>query len=266
MDWLQITILAITQGVTEFLPVSSSAHLILAPIVFGWADQGQAFDVAVHVGPLVAVVSYFHRDLFTMARAWVRSLYTGGRTEDSQLAWAIVWGTVPAALTGLLAGGFIETYLRAPLIIAGTTVGFGILLGWAAWHGKDNDRGTASIGWRDVAVIGLAQCLALIPGTSRSGITITAGLFMRLRPAAAARFSFLLSIPLIAAAGALHTLGLMQQGAQADWATIALGAVLAAVSAFACIHVFLTLLERIGMLPFIVYRLLLGGVLLALFV
>ncbi|MBT6274552.1 MAG: undecaprenyl-diphosphate phosphatase [Chromatiales bacterium] len=258
MDWIQIVVLAVVQGITEFLPISSSAHLILAPLLLGWPDQGQAFDVAVHVGTLAAVVSYFHRDVWSMSRAWARSLFTGESDEASNLAWAVIWATVPAGLTGLIAAGPIETYLRSPMVIAAATIGFGLVLGYAAWQAKGNSREVGSIGWRDVVVIGLAQCLALIPGTSRSGITIAAGLLMKLAPGAAARFSFLLSIPLIGAAGSLHTLKLIEGGMQAQWDAIALGAVLSAISAFACIHVFLKLLERVGMLPFIVYRLILG--------
>ncbi|MEM7406622.1 MAG: undecaprenyl-diphosphate phosphatase [Pseudomonadota bacterium] len=264
MDWLQTVTLALVQGLTEFLPVSSSAHLILAPRLLGWPDQGQAFDVAVHVGTLAAVVSYFHRELGKMLRDWLASLAARRAVGHSSLAWGVFWGTFPAGLTGVLAGDQIELFLRSPLVIAAATIGFGLVLWWASVR-DDGGRDEFSIGWRDVLIIGCAQALALIPGTSRSGITITAGLLLGLRATAAARFSFLLSVPIIAAAGLLHTLGLIQQGASADWAAVGVGALVAALSAFACIHAFLKLLERIGMLPFIVYRLILGAALVVLF-
>lgn len=265
MDYLHILVLALVQGVTEFLPVSSSAHLILAPHLLGWPDQGQAFDVAVHVGTLAAVVGYFHRDLRDMVAALIVSFRTGRSTPSSRLAWAVGWGTVPAGAIGLLASDLIELYLRSPLVIAGATLGFGLLLWWASAR-AGGQRDLQTLTWRDVAVIGLMQALALIPGTSRSGITITGGLMMGLSPTASARFSFLLSIPLIAAAGSLHTANLIKAGGAADWPTMVTGAVVAAMAAVACIHVFLKLLERVGMMPFIVYRLVLGVVLFALFI
>lgn len=264
MDWLQTVVLALVQGLTEFLPVSSSAHLILAPRLFGWADQGQAFDVAVHVGTLAAVVTYFHQQLWAMARDWVRSLVALVPVGQSQLAWAVIWGTVPAGLCGVLLGDVVEQHLRSPVVIAAATIGFGLVLWWASVR-PEGARDEQALRWSDVLIIGVAQALALIPGTSRSGITITAGLMLGLRAKAAARFSFLLSVPIIAAAGCLHSLGLIKRGAQADWTAVGLGALVAAMSAFACIHLFLVLLDRIGMLPFVIYRLLLGVALLVLF-
>jgi undecaprenyl-diphosphatase len=264
MDWLQTVVLALVQGLTEFLPVSSSAHLILAPTLFGWSDQGLAFDVAVHVGTLAAVVTYFYRELLAMAVDWVRSIGAGAPVGQSQLAWAVICGTVPAGAAGLLLGDQIEQYLRSPLVIAGATIGFGLIL-WLASVMAREQRDEFSLSARDVIVIGCAQALALIPGTSRSGITITAGLFLGLKAKAAARFSFLLSVPIICAAGGLHSLSLIRQGAQANWAAVGVGALVAALSAFACIHLFLVLLERVGMLPFVLYRLVLGGALLVLF-
>ena len=264
MDFVQVVVLALIQGLTEFLPVSSSAHLILAPQLLGWADQGQVFDVAVHVGTLAAVIGYFHRDLRTMARDWLRSLAARKPVGASPLAWAVAFGTFPAALVGLVFADLIELYLRSPLVISGATIGFGLLLFVVARYCR-GQRSIDEIGWRDVVVVGLMQALALIPGTSRSGITITAGLMMGLSPTAAARFSFLLAVPLIAAAGSLHTVELIEAGAQTDWFAISAGAVVAALSAIVCIHGFLVLLERVGMMPFIIYRLALGVYLLYLF-
>ena len=190
MTFMQILLLAMLQGLTEFLPVSSSAHLILLPIIADWQDQGLAFDVAVHVGTLSAVVFYFRHTLRKITADWWQSLLRRTAVGDSRLAWAVGFGTIPVGLAGLLLGDFIETALRSPLVIAITTIGFGLLLGWADWQGK-RQRDEYSLGWRDVIVIGVAQALALIPGTSRSGITITAGLMLGLTRDAAARFSFL---------------------------------------------------------------------------
>lgn len=264
MDWLHTVVLALIQGLTEFLPVSSSAHLILVPRVLGWPDQGQAFDVAVHVGTLAAVVGYFRVQLMTMARDWTQSLIARRTIGESMLAWGVIVGTLPAGVAGVLGGALLEQHLRSPLVIAAATIGFGLLLWWA--DKKDGQRDESSLSWREVLVIGFAQVLSLIPGTSRSGITITAGLMVGLRARAAARFSFLLSVPIIAAAGSLHAVALIKAGTRTDWSDVALGATVAAVSAFTCIHVFLFLLERVGMLPFIIYRLLLGAALVALFI
>jgi undecaprenyl-diphosphatase len=249
---------------TEFLPVSSSAHLILLPHLEGWADQGLAFDVAVHVGTLIAVIGYFRRELSRMGRDWVGSLAVGRMVGESRLAWAVLLGTIPVGLAGLLFKGLVETTLRSPLVIAWATIGFALLLWWADAKRRGLRR-ESGIGWRDALVIGVAQALALIPGTSRSGITMTAGLMLGLSRSAAARFSFLLSIPAIALAGGLHLLELWTGDGAVAWNVLLLGGLTAGITAYLCIHVFLKLLERIGMLPFVIYRLLLGGVLLYLY-
>jgi undecaprenyl-diphosphatase len=264
MELIQIILLSLLQGLTEFLPISSSAHLILFPRLSGFADQGLAFDVAVHVGTLLAVVWYFRRELNTMSRDWLASIARRERVGDSNLMWAVGFGTIPVGLAGLLFKEFIETSLREPLVIATTTVLFGLLLWWSDRQGK-RQRDEHSIGWRDVVVIGVAQAIALIPGTSRSGITMTAGLMMGLTRQAAARFSFLLSIPVIVLAGGLNTLELIKSDSAVEWSALLLGTLFSALSAYLCIHLFLKLLERIGMFPFVVYRLLLGAVLLAIY-
>lgn len=265
MTLIHVITLALLQGLTEFLPISSSAHLLLVPVLTDWPDQGLAFDVAVHVGTLAAVVFYFRRDLLVMVRDWGRSIGSGRRVGDSNLAWGVLWGTVPVGLAGLAFQDVIEHALREPrtatAVIAATTIGFGLLLGWADRRGRQA-RDEHSLTWRDVLVIGLAQALALVPGTSRSGITITAGLMVGLTREAAARFSFLLSIPAILLPGALKTYELAQAGNPARWSEVLLGAGIAGLSAYLCIHFFLRLIQRIGMRPFVVYRLALGGVLL----
>ncbi|TDX98170.1 undecaprenyl-diphosphate phosphatase [Thiohalophilus thiocyanatoxydans] len=260
---IQIIILAIIQGLTEFLPISSSAHLILVPQLSDWPDQGLAFDVAVHVGTLSAVVWYFRCEVITMARDWGSSCVQRQQTGESRLAWAVILGSIPVAVFGLLLHDLVDTTLRSPLVIAWATIGFGLLLWLADVIGR-RVRDEHRLGWKDVVVIGLAQAVALIPGTSRSGITMTAGLLMGLTRTAAARFSFLLSIPAILMAGAYKTLKLIEQGS-VEWLPLLLGAVISAFTAYLCIHWFLKLLDRIGMLPFVIYRLLLGAGLLYVF-
>jgi undecaprenyl-diphosphatase len=264
VELIQIIVLAVVQGITEFLPISSSAHLILVPVLSGWQDQGLAFDVAVHLGSLVAVVWYFRRELNAMSADWLRSVQRRELVGESRLAWAVLWGTVPAGLAGLLLGDLIETHLRSPLVIAWATIGFGVLLWVADRHGRRR-RSEETLTWRDVLVIGVAQALALIPGTSRSGITMTAGLMLGLTREAAARFSFLLAVPLILLASAYQSLALARSTVPVDWTGFLLGIVLSAVAAYACIHYFLKLIQRIGMFPFVVYRLLLGALLLVIF-
>lgn len=264
MDTIQIITLALIQGLTEFLPISSSAHLILVPLLSGWQDQGLAFDVAVHVGTLLAVVLYFRNELLAMLSAWLTGFAGRSWNADGKLAWAVVFATIPVILVGFLLKDFIEQNLRSPIVIALATIGFGLLLAWADMRGS-RQRDEYSLTWKDVATIGIAQALALIPGTSRSGVTMTAALALGLTRQAAARFSFLLSIPTIAGSGLLLTLDLLKQPDSAHWNVLLLGAFIAAVSAYLCIHFFLKLLERIGMLPFVVYRLILGIGLLIIF-
>lgn len=257
MDTLQIIVLAIVQGFTEFLPISSSAHLILVPAFTQWADQGQAFDVALHIGSLIAVVIYFRTDLRNMIVAWLHSLGTRQQTPNSRLAWAVLFATIPAGLVGLILKDYIELNLRGAEVIATTTIIFGLLLWYADRMGKRN-RDEHAMRWKDVLFIGCAQAIALIPGTSRSGITMTAALMMGLTRSAAARFSFLLSVPVILLSGGLKTIDLVRSDTVVDWYALFAGTVLSALSAYLCIHLFLKLLERIGMLPFVVYRVFLG--------
>jgi undecaprenyl-diphosphatase len=260
LETLHAIYLAILQGFTEFLPISSSGHLILLPNLAGWADQGLAFDVAVHVGSLIAVVTYFRHELRAMTADWFRSVALRKQVGESRLAWAVIWGTIPVGLAGLLLDDLIEANLRSPMVIAVTTIGFGALLWIADVQGR-RERTEHTLNWRDVLVIGVAQAIALIPGTSRSGITMTAGLMMGLTREASARFSFLLSVPVIVLAGGYQTYKLTKQPEQVDWQVLSIGIVASAITAYLCIHVFLKLLERIGMLPFVIYRFILGAVL-----
>jgi len=259
MDTLQIVVLAVIQGLTEFLPISSSGHLILVPFFTGWPDQGLEFDLAVHIGTLTAIVAYFRKTLFAMARDWGLSIGRRREVGESRLAWAVLFGTIPAGIVGQLFRHDIETTLRSPLVVAFTTTGYAVLLLIA--DRRRGERSETSIGWLDVVVIGCAQALALVPGTSRSGITMTAGLFRNLSREAAARFSFLLAVPVMTAAGLADLAGYADNTAPVDTHALVLGLVISALSGFACIHYFLKWLTRFGMLPYVLYRFALGTVL-----
>ena len=264
MDWFQVVVLAVLQGLTEFLPISSSAHLILPAQLFDWQDQGLAFDVGVHIGSLAAVMIYFRQDIWHMLVAWCASLAGRAATTESRLAWYVIWATIPALITGFMLNSAIDHYGRSILIIAGTTLIFGGLLWWADSH-RTEQRSLDNLTFKDAILIGVAQAVALIPGTSRSGITITAGLMLGLKRQSAARFSFLMSIPVILGAGLLKGMELAETGTADQWSMILTGTLLAAVSAYSCIHLFLKWLDRIGMLPFVIYRMLLGFGLLAVY-
>lgn len=259
MSLLQLGVLALVQGLTEFLPVSSSAHLILVPVVTGWPDQGLVYDVAAHLGTLAAVCWCFRCDLARMAVAWAASL-RGAPSAEGRRAWFVLLATVPAALAGLLLHDVIASELRSARLIAATTAGFGLLL-WYADRAGRRSRELESIGWRDALIVGCAQALALVPGTSRSGITITAGLLLGLTRVAAARFSFLMAVPITALAVLREGARVLDAEVQASVAGLAVVAGLSFGAAWLAIRLFLALLDRIGMAPFAIYRLLLAAVL-----
>jgi len=262
MEFLHILVLALLQGLTEFLPISSSGHLILPKELLGWQDQGLVFDVAVHLGSLSAVLIYFRRDVWLLGRDWTLQVFTRqSANEHSRLAWMLLVATWPVCLVGLLADSWIEQHLRSIVVVAWATLGFGLVLGWADWRGS-RSKTLTDLTWMLALAIGLAQVLALIPGTSRSGITISMALLLGLQRQDAARFSFLLSIPVILASGGYKTLQLVTQGEAVPWVDLLLATVMAGISAFLCIYYFLRFIEKIGMTPFVIYRLLLGGILL----
>ncbi|KLV11217.1 undecaprenyl-diphosphate phosphatase [Photobacterium ganghwense] len=262
MSHFEAFVLALIQGLTEFLPISSSAHLILPSAVLGWEDQGLAFDVAVHVGTLAAVIGYFRKEVVTLLSAWVGSIFRRKHTAESQLAWMIVLATIPACIFGLMMKDFIELYLRSAWVIAITTIVFGLLLWWVDKRASQQvDEYAAD--WKRSLFIGLAQAAAMIPGTSRSGATMTAALYLGFTREAAARFSFLMSIPIILLAGSYLGTKLVTSGAPIQVGALGIGFAVSFVSAYACIHVFLKLVTRLGMFPFVIYRLLLGVGLLA---
>ncbi|MBM6551647.1 undecaprenyl-diphosphate phosphatase [Marinomonas ostreistagni] len=263
MLWYHVLILALVQGLTEFLPISSSAHLILPAKLLHWQDQGLAFDVAVHFGTLIAVVWFFRHDLKNIAHDWLRRVIKRReRTDNSRLGWWVIIATLPALVLGLILDNYIQANLRSMEIIAYTTIGFGVLL-WLSdrFAGKHLQLNDLTLG--KVLFIGFAQALALIPGTSRSGITMTAARYLGFGRECAARFSFLLSVPIIVAAAGFKTCELMIDDSQSvDWWAMAWGVVLSAISAYLCITIFLKWLNRIGFLPFMIYRLVLGALLL----
>jgi undecaprenyl-diphosphatase len=259
MDYIHALILGIVQGITEFLPISSSAHLILTPVFSGWEDQGVAFDLAVHVGTLLAVVLYFRHDVGTLLRDAFLSLKQRQQVGHSRLAWAVVIGTIPTGLAGLLLLDLIDTSLRSVQVIFVTTLVFGLLLGWADFSGK-KQRSIDSITFKDALLVGLAQSLALIPGTSRSGATITAGLMLGLERQAASRFSFLLAIPITALAASVKILEVASQNLPIDWLAFLIGTITSFITALTAIHYFLKWLNQFGMWPYVIYRLILAAV------
>ncbi len=262
METLHILLLALVQGITEFLPISSSAHLILAPKLFGFGDQGLAFDVAIHVGSLLAVIGYFRKELNLIIRDFFGSLGKAEKaTEHARLGWMIVISTIPIIFTGLIFKSFIEQNMRTALMIAIPTIIFGLMLYWSDLKGR-KEREVASVGWQDAIIIGLLQSIAIFPGTSRSGITITAGLMLGLTREASSRFSFLISIPTIIMTGVYVTYSLLISDEVVIWNDLIAGAILSFIAAYLCIHLFLKFIERWGMLPFVLYRLILGTALL----
>jgi undecaprenyl-diphosphatase len=269
---LQAIILGIVQGATEFIPVSSSAHLIIVPWLFGWTDPALtslSFDVALHIGTLVAVLVYFAVDWIRLIRAFVQSLVQRkiGSDPDRRLAWLVLLGTLPGAIVGVLAESKIEqlfhtpgTPIRLPAIIAMAVII--AILGLALFLAERLVRHTRQLNglsFKDTAIIGLAQALAVFPGVSRSGSTITAGLALGLKREAAARFSFLLSAPIIAGAGLkslVEVLGGIHSGAiaAAELVLFPVGVIAAAVSGYLCIGFLLRYLQRRSINIFVYYR------------
>jgi undecaprenyl-diphosphatase len=265
LNYLEALILALMQGLTEFLPISSSGHLIVTPMLFGWEDQGAAFDIAVHLGTLLAVCFYFRDEVSAICRAWLKSVIRREPPDaEARFGWFIGVATIPVGIVGLLWHDEIQMYLRSPMIIAATTLIFGVALWLADRHGgRGKDEHTLTL-WAAV-LIGCAQAIALIPGTSRSGITITAGLLLGLSRPAAARFSFLMAIPVIALASMNEIRELVEVKSPVEWDVMVLGILVSAFSAYLCIHYFLRMLDKISMLPFAIYRVILAGVIFAVY-
>ena len=260
MTVFQALVLGVVQGLAEFLPISSSAHLALTPWLLGWEDPGLAFDVALHLGTLVALAWFFRRDWVALARAaWTIVRTRRVDTVDQRRALFIVIATIPAGLAGLVFGNVAEHALRAPPMIATALILLGVLLWWAD-RASAHERNLASITWRDSVLIGIAQAFALIPGVSRSGSTITAARALGLDRSSAATFSFLLSFPVTAAAAVMKVPEALKEGVTA---ALAVGVVAAAVSSGIAIAWLLRFVSRHSYGLFALYRLLAGGAVLA---
>ena len=263
MDFIQTIVLSLVQGLSEFLPISSSAHLILVPKLSDWPDQGLAFDVVVHMGTLSAIVFYYRAIIKILINDFFYSVVKIQTVGQSKLAWGVLLGTIPVGLAGLLFKDFIEVNLRSTEVIAYSTLVFGLLLGFASWINTRNQSSRVELSWQDIGVVGIMQVLALIPGTSRSGITITAGLLIGLSKNTSTQFAFLLSIPVITLSALLMLLDLYQQPQVADWPMLLIGFLVSAISAYFTVVFFIKLLDTIGLMPFVVYRIILGVLLLA---
>ena len=259
MDVVQAVTLGVVQGLTEFLPISSTAHLALVPWLFGWKDPGLTFDVSLHIGTLLAVVIYFRDDLRHMTLAFFRSFKARDKADPYQnLAWLVVWGSVPAVVAGVLLDDLVETTFRSPYVIAAMLIGVGLLIA-VAERLTAKTRTWQEMTLKDAILIGVAQACALIPGTSRSGATITMGLFLGMQRADAARFSFLLGFPVI-----LGSIVFKLKDVAADPTLAAMvphmgvGIVASAISGYFCIAYLLKFLATQTMTVFVVYRVLLG--------
>jgi undecaprenyl-diphosphatase len=262
-DIWRAAVLGIVQGLTEFLPVSSTGHLLLVPALFGWKDtrlDTLEFTVALHVGTLVALLAVFWRDWIDLAGAAFRSLAGRARGDRrARLAWLLVLATIPGAAAGLLFEEQVETTLRSPVIVGCAMVVVGVLLALIDWA-SSRKRDEYTLGPVGAFAVGVGQALALIPGVSRSGSTIAVGLTLGLTRAAAARFSFLLSTPIIAGAVAKQSLDVARRGVDAsEMATMAVGIAAAAISGYACIRFLLAYLRARSLMPFVIYRVVAGG-------
>lgn len=263
MSFLHLFILSVVQGLTEFLPVSSSGHLVLAPRLLGMPDQGILIDVALHVGTLLAILTYYRRDIFDICLAVLR----WNRVESKparNLGIYIAVGSIPAVLAGAAIHHFFPEGIRSVGVIVATTLGFGLLMGFADLAGQQ-EKEAKDATLKSAVLIGCAQAIALIPGTSRSGITMTAARFLGFKRVEAARFSFLLGIPAMAGAGALALLELMEKG-NGLWHDALIAVALAFVAGLGAIHIMIKCLQGVGLMPFVIYRMFLGGFLLVYFI
>ncbi len=260
LDLLQTIVLALIQGVTEFLPISSTAHLVLASDLIGWPDQGIRFDIAVHLGSLLAVLVRFRQDCLAIVGSVWQYARWRQRDDTLDLLLKLLLATLPVAMLGAVLPTQALEDLRTSAVIAAATSVFALFLWWANAQGGKAVR----TGWRHACWIGLAQSLALIPGASRSGVAITAALLVGLSRPAAARFALLLGIPVIAGAVLFDAVSVATTNAAptpASWQDLALGAAISGLSAYFCISLFLASIQRVGLMPFVYYRLALGGIL-----
>jgi undecaprenyl-diphosphatase len=262
MGLLRAVVLGLVQGITEFLPISSTAHLRIVPELFAWPDPGAAFDAIIQLGTVAAVLVYFRRDIVALTRAWVEGLRRRQPfgTLESRLAWFVIIGTVPVVVLGFAFKHAIETTLRSLWVVAGSMIVLALVL-WLAERLAQHRRTLRDLDWRDGLVIGLWQAVALIPGSSRSGTTLTGGLWRGLKREDAARYSFLLSIPATTAAGLFELRHLTRAGTPFTGAELLVGGVVAFVSGMLAIGGLLRYLRTRTTFVFIGYRLLLGALL-----
>jgi undecaprenyl-diphosphatase len=255
MEMAAAALLGIVQGLTEFLPISSSAHLILVPWALGWTPEGLAFDVSLHVGTAVAVLAYFWTDWIVLGREAILGILERAplANRERKLAWCLIVGTLPAMVAGLSLGDRIEESLRSPLVTVVTLTVFGCFLYYAERRGRQM-RTTETLSWSDAIWIGISQAVALVPGVSRSGITISAALLRDFDRSSATRFSFLLATPVVVGAGILEARRLMQTPAAVNWAVFGIGVACAVVTGLLCIRYFLRYVRSNTFTPFVLYR------------
>ena len=257
MTSTQIIVLAVVQGLTEFLPVSSSGHLVLVPKFLGWQDQGIIFDISVHLGSLMAVCIYFRSDLIELLKGAPDLLFFKSRGKSSNLLFLLLLSTIPAALVGFISSDWIEMYLRSPLIIALTLAFYGVIM-WIADKKGSKKIAIQNMNYSRAIIIGFAQVLALIPGTSRSGITMTAGLFLGMKRIDAAKFSFLMSVPVIMLAAGYKLLIIFLNNIDVAWNELFFGMVVSLIIAYISIGFFMKVIQKVGLMPFAIYRILLS--------
>lgn len=243
MTTLQAAVLGVVQGLTEFLPVSSSAHLVLIPHFLDWAEPSVAFDVLLHLATTVALILYFWKDIISILKAWVASLVKGGTlgNSESRLAWLIIVGTIPAALAGLFFRGFFEGLFSSPLKVSSLLVVTGILL-WGSEKFSKQEKDLRELNLLDSVVVGFGQALAIAPGISRSGATIVSGRMRGFSREAAARYSFLLAIPITMAAGVAKVPQLAVRSG--DWASLVIGFLASAIFGYLAIKYLLVYLRK----------------------
>jgi undecaprenyl-diphosphatase len=267
MDFLQAIVLGILQGLTEFLPISSSAHLRIVPAFAGWEDPGAAFTAVVQLGTMAAELLFFRVDLIRIGRTWTASLVRPELrpTLDARMGWYLIFATIPISILGLAFEDRIETSARSLALIGTTLIVLGLVLLVADRVGR-RERGIESLTLRDGLIMGSAQALALVPGVSRSGATITAGLLLGLDRAAAARFSFLLSIPAVVLSGLFQLYGIASgaEPTDASAGTLIVATVLAGVVGYAAIAFLLRWLATHSLAVFVAYRVVLGAIVLIL--
>lgn len=260
IGWLEAAVLGLVQGLTEFLPISSSAHLrIIGPFLPSGVDPGAAFTAITQIGTELAVLIYFRNDILRIGRSWIRSLYEPAERSqnDARLGWLVIIGSLPIAILGLMFQDAIESYLRNLYLTATMLIVFGVVLGVADRYGKR----TLSLGqmtWRDGIVFGFAQAMALIPGVSRSGGTITAGLLMGYSREAAARYSFLLAIPAVLASGFYQLYKSWNVAGPVGAVETTVATAVSFVVGYGVIVIFLRIVSSRGYWPFVLYRIILG--------